>query len=158
MNTLALRPVEGRDRELIFHWRNDPWIVAVGSQNRTVSREEHDAWFDDVLAGSDTRMFVIEEEDAPIGQIRFKRATGRDWEVSVYLIEQFTRRGRGVEAIRGGSALLLQTEPLARLIAYVRDENAPSRSVFRKAGYRVSAEAPPRAGHHAFVYVGSGTP
>lgn len=80
-------------------------------------------------------MFVIEEGNVPVGLVRFDRAPADGCVISVYLLEQFTGRGLGVEAIRQGCRVLLDSWSVEEVRACVRRENAGAQSAFAKAGF-----------------------
>src|SRR4051812_9973480 len=42
---LHVRPASADDEEMLFRWRNDPWVVNQGASQRIVSKEEHRSWF-----------------------------------------------------------------------------------------------------------------
>ena len=45
---LSLRLATLKDREKVFAWRNDPWIISLSSSRRGVEWDEHCGWFDRV--------------------------------------------------------------------------------------------------------------
>jgi UDP-2,4-diacetamido-2,4,6-trideoxy-beta-L-altropyranose hydrolase len=134
-SAISLRPATISDREMVFCWRNDPFIVARGSFLREVGWEEHKAWFDEVIAEDKRRMFIVRDQSNPIGQIRFDRVNRQECVVSVYLLEAFTGRGYGVQAIRMGCAAIFEAWDAERVIACVRLDNPGGRSAFLKAGF-----------------------
>jgi UDP-2,4-diacetamido-2,4,6-trideoxy-beta-L-altropyranose hydrolase len=132
---ISLRPVAEVDREMVFAWRNDPFILARGSLHREVSWEEHRKWFEETILEHNRRMFIVLHENNPIGQIRFDREGQQNCIVSVYLLQAFTGRGWGVQAIRMGSKLMFQDWNVDRVIACVRVDNPGGRCGFLKAGF-----------------------
>jgi len=148
---VSLRPVHADDREMIFRWRNDPFILAHGSSNREVSWAAHAKWFDETLRESGRKVFVIQRKNVPIGQIRFDRKNERDCVVSVYLLREFTGHGWGVQAIREACKAILDAWGVERVIACVRKDNPGGHSAFLKAGFEpLEAEVCP-ANHHSLV-------
>lgn len=136
-NDITLRPVTLADREMIFRWRNDPFIVAHGSWHRAIEREEHEKWFAETVRDEHRRMFVIQHESEPIGQIRFDRKQS-ECVISVYLMPPHTGRGWGTRAIRIGCEMIFQVWDVDRLIACVRLDNPVGRAAFLKAGFQES--------------------
>ena len=129
------------DMEMVFRWRNDPFVLAHGSSHREVGWEEHQKWFAETISSKNRRMFIILEQGSSIGQIRFEQGKQQDCVVSVYLLREFTGRGRGLDAIRRGCAAIFEAWDVNRVIACVRFDNQAGRSVFLKAGFR-ETEAP----------------
>ena len=139
------------DREMVFRWRNDPFIVVHGSSNREVNRIEHAKWFEDTLAERGRKMYVVVKQNVPIGQVRFDRETQRDCVLSVYLLREFTGHGWGVQAIRDGCRLIFDTWDVERVIACVRNDNRGGRSAFRKAGFEEGEVGCP-ANHYSLFF------
>jgi perosamine synthetase len=134
---VRLRRAAPEDARLLFEWRNRPEIVELGSQRRTVTWEEHSAWFRSVLQERERLVHVIELDGVASGQIRFDREDeqDRDAVVSVYLLAPHTGKGFGVEALRQGCAEVFACWQSARVLAFVRADNRASQSGFTKAGF-----------------------
>jgi perosamine synthetase len=149
---LSIRPASAGDSAIVFGWRNRPEIVVLGSLNRTVSWPEHDAWFAQTVNSEDRRLFLIQHESAPIGQVRFDRE-GSDCEVSIYLLDGHAGRGWGPEILVAACTAIGREWPVDRVLAYVREDNAPSLSGFRKAGFLPVAQggAEAREGHRVLA-------
>jgi RimJ/RimL family protein N-acetyltransferase len=136
--TITLRPASMGDMDTVFRWRNDPFILAHGSSHREVGWEEHQKWFAETISGKGRLMFIILEQDKSIGQIRFERQGQQDCVVSVYLLQEFTGRGYGLQCVRIGCAAVFQAWNVERVIACVRFDNPAGRFVFLKAGFTES--------------------
>jgi RimJ/RimL family protein N-acetyltransferase/SAM-dependent methyltransferase len=153
---LLLRLARPDDAMRLFEWRNDPWIVERSTSQKEVLWSEHAAWFERSLATPEERLiFIIESKSAgqAVGLVRFDRTGRNDAVISVYLLQAFTGRGWGPQAIRQGCATAFSTwNNLRRMIAHVRADNRPGQSAFAKAGFVASTEkslATP-AGHVTF--------
>jgi RimJ/RimL family protein N-acetyltransferase len=138
--TVRLRPTTKADEEMVFGWRNDPFLVARATSQRTVTRAEHGRWFEATLEGRLRKMFIVEVDGEPAGQVRFDRGQETDCVISAYLLESFTGRGLGVEAIRSGCAEIARQWKIERVVACVRHDNPAGHSAFLKAGFRDSPE------------------
>ena len=137
-NAITLRPATMKDREMVFRWRNDPFIVAHGSWHRAIEWADHEKWFAETVCGTSRQMFIILHDAEPIGQIRFDRKQS-DCVISVYLMPPFTGRGWGTQAIRMGCERILQLWDVDRLVACVRQDNPIGRAAFLKAAFRESS-------------------
>jgi RimJ/RimL family protein N-acetyltransferase len=133
---ISLRPASSGDAEMVFRWRNDPFILAHGSSHREVKWEEHQKWFEETLSSSVRKMFIVLDRGNPIGQVRFDRQKEQDCVVSVYLLREFTGRGWGVQAIDMGCAEIFEAWDVGRVVACVRNDNPGGRSAFLKAGFQ----------------------
>ena len=139
------------DLEMIFRWRNDPFIVAHGSSNREVSWTEHVKWFEGTLAELGRKMYVVVNQTVPIGQVRFDRQSAQDCVVSAYLLREFIGHGWGVRAIRYGCNLIFGVWDVERVIACVRSDNPGGRSAFLKAGFEEGEFGCP-ANHYSLIF------
>jgi RimJ/RimL family protein N-acetyltransferase len=149
----SLRPAAIEDCEIIFRWRNDPFIVARGSTRKTVSWEEHSVWFRDSLAMPERRaLWVVEEDGEPIGLVRFDRDAPTAATIGVYLVQERTGRGSGVSAIRRGCEEIRKRWPVNEITACVRADNSAAMKAFVKAGFeRAIIAAPCPECHHRFT-------
>lgn len=149
-NAITLRPATLEDREMVFRWRNDPFIVAHGSWHRAIEWEDHAKWFAETVRGTSRQMFIVLHGDEPVGQIRFDRKQS-DCVISVYLMSPFTGRGWGTQAIRVGCEKIFQMWDVDRLIACVRRDNPIGRAAFLKAAFRENSASlcPPE--HYTLV-------
>ncbi len=134
-SVITLRPATMNDADMVFRWRNDPFIIAHGSSHREVEWEEHRKWFAETISGQNRLMFIVLENGTPIGQIRFERENQQNCVISVYLLQEFTGRGFGIQAIRMGCAALFEAWDVDRVVACVRLDNPAGRAAFLKAGF-----------------------
>lgn len=142
MEKLSLRPATREDMRLIFEWRNDPWIVERGLSGRTVTLDEHQAWFGKALENPAVKIFVAEVNGEPAGQARLQRITDDEAEITVYLMKEFTGRGFGVAAIKEGAAAALASWPVRRIVARILRNNKESVRAFDKARFAIAATQP----------------
>jgi RimJ/RimL family protein N-acetyltransferase len=142
---VELRPAVTGDAETVFGWRNDPFLVARASSQQNVFWAEHLRWFEETLASTSRKMFIVLVDGLPAGQVRFERIDDASCSISAYLLEPYTGQGLGVEAIRQGCAVILDNWSVDTVVAFIRADNAPSQAAFRKAGFLAPAtgECPP---------------
>ncbi len=134
----VVRAATEADAHLLLAWRNDEQTRAW-SRGDAVEPAEHRAWLARVLADPDRRLLVAEQENRPVGTVRFDRATGTEWEVSVTVAP--SHRGRGLAALilAAGEATLGGG---VTVFANVHRDNAASLALFRRAGYRKCPDRP----------------
>jgi RimJ/RimL family protein N-acetyltransferase len=149
VETISLRPATAADARLIFEWRNDPVIVRLGSSQREVTWTEHEEWFSQSITSGKRRIFIVENDGVPIGQVRFDLVEKSECVISAYLLTEFTGRGWGVEAMRDGCELIFEEWPIHAVVASVRAENKAVQSALAKVGFEeIASKAVP--GHKAF--------
>lgn len=149
VETIRLRPATAADAKLIFEWRNDPVIVRLGSSQREVTWTEHEEWFSQSITSGKRRIFIVQNDGVPIGQVRFDLLESSECVISAYLLTEFTGRGWGVEAMRSGCEMIFEIWPIQSVSACVRAENKAVQSALAKVGFEeIASKAVP--GHKAF--------
>jgi RimJ/RimL family protein N-acetyltransferase len=126
---------------MVFRWRNDPFLVARASSQKSVTWEEHVRWFQETITGIERKMFIVLVDGVPAGQVRFERLEADACVISAYMLEPYTGRGLGVEAIQKACGYLFEDWAVRNIVAFVREDNLPSQSGFRKAGFDETQEA-----------------
>lgn len=130
----ASRVATAADEDRLLAWRNAPDAVAMSASASPVAPADHRRWFERVLTGGPTRIWIAEEDGAAVGQVRVDVRTGVG-EVSVTVAPE--ARGRGIAGF-----LLAELErrlaadvQVHRLTARVRPDNEASVRVFDRAGF-----------------------
>src|SRR5262245_10571842 len=113
---LTLRRATIEDAEMVFAWRNLPAIIALGTTRRAVEREEHYTWFQLTIEGNSRLLFVVLLNEEPVGQVRFDRLRDHSYEVSIYLLPQYTGRGLGVLALKYACWEVFAQMPVEKII------------------------------------------
>lgn len=132
---LQLRAATLDDSKMLFDWRNHPTIREVSTQSAPIAWEAHKQWFQKVMKDADRLVFIAEQEDQPIGVIRFD-IERNNAEVSLYLSPDLTGRGLGIRLLLQGEQQLLQERPeVDRILATVLEGNEASHNLFRRCGY-----------------------
>lgn len=128
------RPAELRDGARLHAWRNDPETRQMALHGAEVSWPDHLDWLERQIASARVRLYVIELDGWPMAMVRLDRDPSSA-EVSIVLSPE--ARGRGLSAPALAAALkAAQAERFAqRIVAVVREENAPSHALFRSLGF-----------------------
>ena len=95
----SLRPATAADSDRLREWRNDPETVVASLSGRAVEPEEHQEWLARVLSDPDERLFIVEEEGEPVGQVRLQRHEDGTLEVHIALAAGARGRGIGRETL-----------------------------------------------------------
>ena len=71
---ISLRKAIKNDIDMIFRWRNDPWIVSLSTSRKTVTWEKHVQWFNNILVDDSRLLYIIEsQENELIGVVRLDK-------------------------------------------------------------------------------------
>ena len=138
MNTVRLTPLERRHLEKTLEWANDPELMRLLNRAHTVSRDEHEQWFDALQEREDCCYFAIENLDSKhLGNVwlwdidqRHRRA-----ELRIVMGLDSTDKGAGTEAISQLCDHAFERLNLHKVYAYVLAINPRARRSFEKAGF-----------------------
>jgi len=133
---LGLRRARPDDVDRLLAWVNDPAVIATKWHTRApITPAAHAHWFAARLADPETDIWILELSGRPVGQIRLQ---GPDDAVAidVFVVPDARRCGLAKVAIMRALVAMRARRPAARrVIAEVRQENAPSRALFEALGF-----------------------
>lgn len=132
---------DAEDAELIWRWRTDPRTLKRWFDPRTFSLESHRAWLDRVLANPDDHLLFGSIGGRKTGILRLSTALWkgeRYGEAGIYLDPDLHGRGLGGRLLARFPDWCRESVPgLRGLFARVDKDNAASRRIFEKAGFRL---------------------
>ena len=134
---ISLKAVSKKDKRMLFNWRNDPYLISLGSSGKEVTWREHSKWFDKVLAGNTSFIYIIWYDKKPVGQIRFDLSGDREYSISIYILKPYTGKGIGRISLEKGVLLATPKNEKRTFFAFVKKGNNRSISAFLKAGFYV---------------------
>jgi ribosomal-protein-alanine N-acetyltransferase len=139
--SVTLRPVRGSDVETLFALhvdianRGEFFPRAIVSETE-FSRQFHDTGF---WGRDEGLLLLVDDADEVIGHIEFYKTVGylAEYELS-YILYSPRHRGRGVmtEAVNLMVRYLFETKPINRIRLVVHPDNAASRRLAEKCGFR----------------------
>jgi RimJ/RimL family protein N-acetyltransferase len=129
---LYLREAKAEDVRLFFDWANEPAVRANSLNSEPIPFETHRLWFDSQLKNPDSKLFILTNGSASLGQIRIQKKEDL-WEIG-YSIDQ-EQRGKklGAEIVR----LLLSKFRDYSFKAIVKKENTASVKVFENLDFEI---------------------
>lgn len=133
---IALRPATAADAERLRAWRNDPEVVSQSLSGQPVGEREHAAWLERTLADARARLYVVEDDGRPIGQVRLTGEAGGAVEVHVALAPEARARGIGRRVLRLAAARAAAELDAPTVVARVLPSNERSLRAFLAAGFR----------------------
>ena len=132
---LNLRKIMKEDIEFLFELVNDSSVRRNSFNSEKIGWNEHQKWFLSKILSSKTKMFILEKNKTPIGQIRFDLFK-REWEVDYAIIEKFRGMGLGKKIIKMGIEKL---DKSTCVVAKVKSINAPSNKIFKSLNFYISS-------------------
>lgn len=128
--TVNLRDADKDDCELLFSWANDPEVRMNAINTNPIEWDGHVDWFNKILSGGTSKIFILERNGIPAGQVRF------DLNDNQYIIDYSVDKGfRG----QGLGKLMLERGidriGKARFKAVVKTENVGSVAIFESLNF-----------------------
>ena len=124
--------------EKTLEWANDPELMRLLNRAHTVSREEHEQWFDAVQKREDCCYFAIESLDSKhLGNVWLWDIDLRHRRAELRIVMGLDRAGKGAgtEAISRLCDYAFERLNLHKVYAYVLAINPRARRSFEKAGF-----------------------
>lgn len=136
-NKYTLRNLEKGDLELVLKWRNSDHIRKYMYQDKIISFDEHQSWYNKVK-DDDTKIYLIFlHNEKPVGLVNFTEIDEINsncmW--GFYLGETDIPQGSGT--IMGYLAMnyIFEQKGIRKVSGEVLDFNEPSRKFFKRLGF-----------------------
>jgi RimJ/RimL family protein N-acetyltransferase len=142
VNRRSIRPVHTDDHDLLLRWRNLPAIRDLGASQRDVTAEEHRRWFVETLLARTRRLWIVIQQDAPVGMVRYDFVDCNSAEVSIFLLEDHVGQGLGSFALTASTRAISEETTVGAILARVRVENKRSLRFFQRAGFVIDRSSP----------------
>jgi len=130
---VSLRQATKSDCDLVFEWQTQPGMRKHFGDPKTPAYKDHCRWFLNSLDNKYRDLFIVMHSGRSAGVLRLDQYVEKDvvFEVSILLDEKYQRLG-----IAGRALGLLRREwPDRTLVAFVKEENTPSKILFESSGY-----------------------
>jgi UDP-2,4-diacetamido-2,4,6-trideoxy-beta-L-altropyranose hydrolase len=132
---VTLRPAREDDAARVMEWRNDDDAVRFSVTGRAVLEAEHRPWFSSQLSDGRVRLWIAEQGDSPVGQVRLDVAEGTGT-VSIAVAREHRGRGIAVAMLRAVIEAAGGDDDLRTLKALTHPGNTASLGAFERAGFR----------------------
>jgi UDP-2,4-diacetamido-2,4,6-trideoxy-beta-L-altropyranose hydrolase len=149
LNTVTYRFASSQDMLLVYKWANDKLSRANSYFSEPIALETHKKWFEKKLKDEKSIIYLAEVNGKPAGMVRYDLHE-ENAVVGVLVDDDF--RGKGLASVfLRETAHLYFKENKEYILAYIKEDNAPSIKSFEKANYkRLRNELV--HGHKSWVY------
>ena len=127
--TLTLRKANINDLDLYFEWANDPEERKNAVNTEIISYKNHCSWFSKKIEANDAYLWILEQENAPIGQIRFDIENGVAT-LSYFIDERYREQGFGLAIVKLGIENLTKKNDNIVIRAVAKKINIASCKIF----------------------------
>lgn len=133
--TLTVRRVTSSDAALLWAWRNDALVRQNSFSSEPIPWEDHQRWLADRLASERTVIYILEDADGPVAQVRYERRAEAEAEVGISVAASARGRGYAHVALTETLASACSALGVDRVVALVKADNVPSQRAFERAGF-----------------------
>lgn len=134
--TLDYREANQEDCLLYFEWANDKAARLQSFNTNPISLAQHQKWFAQKIANPQTKLYLITQNDIPIGQIRFDTNDQQEAVISYSLAKVYRRRGLGALLLKKGVRVFqANRQSQCTIIGFVKKTNTASIKAFRQLGF-----------------------
>lgn len=131
---LYLRPVEMKDTEQLFQWRNEKRVRENSFSMEPIQYKDHMQWLKNTLYDKAQSFFILMLDNTAIGQIRVKRE-GSLGVINYSISPQYRAQGYGKKMLILIENHFVQADIQLVLTAYVKSKNIASQRIFEDLGY-----------------------
>lgn len=134
---IVMRRVNPNDLLNLFDWRNHPNIRSVSKNGDSISWENHQKWFANVINSNDKVLLIGENNGDPIGVVRFDKQT-EVADVSIYLVPDVNHSGQGRNLLSSAEQWIKENHSDIKYIrAIVLGNNNKSQQMFINSNYTI---------------------
>ncbi len=127
------------DVHIVLSWRNEPTTINNMRTKRSLSFEEHEAWFKNSITDAKCIFLIIEVGCEPVGQLRYELENDMA-KVSINITRNWHGKGVASRAFYLGSAHVKRVNFAENIFARVLKTNVGSIKAMEKAGFIIVNE------------------
>lgn len=133
---IKLRRFEYSDLETYRGWVNDPTIGRLLGRIGTVTKAEHERWYESLIDNINVRVFAIEANYEYIGNVWLWNIEKAHRKAEVRIVIGIMQgQGYGSQALDIITKYAFERMNLNRLYAYVFEYNKRAKSAFESSGF-----------------------
>ena len=134
---IYLRNATAEDKDLLFHWANDPVVRSCSFNQEPIPYESHIEWFDRIMKDPSVKQFILMKDYTAVGQVRLS-IIDDEAEIGYSIAPDARGCGYGSSIIRLVTELVKEQFPqICRLVAKVKPENSASIKIFERQCFSV---------------------
>ncbi|MCZ7383462.1 MAG: UDP-2,4-diacetamido-2,4,6-trideoxy-beta-L-altropyranose hydrolase [Candidatus Methanoperedens sp.] len=146
-----LRVATREDTLLLWQWANDPLARRNSFTSEPILWSQHELWYAGKIASPETRLWMMEYQHVPVGQIRYDRTEAKTARISFSIAPAYRGRKFGAKLLRLTADLAGRELSVCDVEGITFIENLASRRAFIDAGFE-PIEEKNIAGHACAVF------
>jgi spore coat polysaccharide biosynthesis protein SpsF len=132
---LHFRYATESDTDLYFKWSNDALVRRNSFNQQTIEYNNHVAWFRAKLKAADFKFYLFfNDANKAVGQVRINRQNGETI-IGISVDSEFRGLSYSTEMLTSATDAYFRIYPEATVTAYIKTENTPSLTTFKRAGF-----------------------
>ena len=136
--TRTIRPATLADSRFIYNLAMDPSVREMSTRSEAFSWEAHQDWYAEKLTNGRNRIWIMEVEDIPVGQVRYGRCEcEEDAEIAISISPAHRGKGYGADLLRTTEPWAMDWLHVRKLVALVLKDNEASCRLFLGCGYMI---------------------
>ncbi len=132
---LTIRLAKTGDTLTYFKWANNKEVRKNSINTAPILLDNHKKWFASKLKNKDSRLYIIEKDGIPLGQVRLDREKNNA-EIDYSISQKFRGKGFGEIILKNALQLYMLNFPNDTIIAKAKQSNVASNRVFEKLGFK----------------------
>ena len=100
MSLIKLRSVVEKDKIILYNWFNNDNLNFKIKTKKKISIKNHFQWFNDFIKFNRGNIWIIQQNDKDIGNIRLNRIKEKKYEIDIFIIKEFRRNNIGSASIK----------------------------------------------------------
>jgi len=132
-----LRNATKEDMDLLYKWVNDPVVRNNSFNTEPIPYNNHVSWFNRIMADSSVLLYILMDDDTPVGQIRLS-VDEKEAEIGYSIASEFRGKGYGHIILQLVANEVRKNHiEIERLVAKVKPDNIASNKLFKAEGYEM---------------------
>jgi RimJ/RimL family protein N-acetyltransferase len=127
---MQLRKATHNDWKILLDWRNDPTTRENSFETGEVSEQTHKLWFNDSLLNPYREIYILEDNNIPVGSIRSDNVATNKYVLSWSIAPNQRGNGYGTKILE-----LFLKDKTGNFIAEIKPENIASIKMVQKNGF-----------------------
>lgn len=139
METVFLRKIEERDKDLLFSWISNPSLRKMTGTRGMPNAKSHDVWFNNKINDKDNVIRVIQFGARSVGIIGTNSIDLQNRNAEIYLYvgdDQNRKRGIGASAVKQFMSCLFDNYGIHKIFCRIFSYNIASIRLFQKLGFK----------------------
>jgi RimJ/RimL family protein N-acetyltransferase len=132
--SLSLRAANENDAHLLWTWANDPLCRENAFDSSPIDWDAHTRWLRQKLTAPDCRIWILEHDGQPVGQIRYDRRE-TDAEIDFAVAPQARGLGLGTQLLTLSVIQAHQDLGVRKVFGLIKTNNRASVRAFNRAGF-----------------------